>query len=67
MLEKHTCVEMIKKIYANIIHFHTLGNERSLRANTSFFTTCNGGEKDSCYTRVSLCYKGIDFAIFLCT
>lgn len=65
MLEKHTCVEMIKKIiYANIIHLHTSGNER--RANTSFFITRNG-EKDSCYTRVSLCYKGIDFAIFLCT
>lgn len=65
MLEKHTCVEMIKKIiYANIIHLHTLGNER--RANT-IFVTRNGGKKDSCYTRVSLYYKGIDFAIFLCT
>lgn len=66
MLEKHTCVEIIKKIiYANIIHLHNLGNES--RANTSFFIRRSCGEKDSCYTRVSLCYKGIDFAIFLCT
>lgn len=65
MLEKYICVEMIKKIiYVNIIYFYILGNER--RVNISFFIICNGGEKDFCYIRVSLCYKGIDFVIFLC-